>query len=411
MKMITRFSLYGFLKNLDFSEPFLILFYLSLGLNFLQIGILVSFLNICINILEIPSGAIADIYGRKNSMLVSLSGYIISFIIFAASSSYPPLFIALFFYSIGESFRSGTHKAMIFDWLRLNNRLSEKTKVYGFTRSWSKYGSAVSVIIATIIVIYTNDYRWIFIYSILPDILGLLNIAAYPKYLNKKLIDNVNIKFVFTHTFKSIKSAFVNLNLRKLIIQSTGFEGVFEVTKDYLQPIIKAQALVLAVYFTMSEKDSTAIIVGIVYFILHIISASASKRAHIFGARFKSEQGAITAMLFIGFILIFLSSLGLYIKLYLIAILSYIAFYVIQNLWRPILVAQYDDYAESSEQATILSIESQTKTIGITIFAPIAGYLADSYGIESSLLLLSFILLLVGVYSLKRRVGGAVVRG
>ena len=403
MKMITKFSLYGFLKNLDFSEPFLILFYLSLGLNFLQIGILVSFLNICINILEIPSGAIADIYGRKNSMLVSLSGYIISFIIFAASSSYPPLFIALFFYSIGESFRSGTHKAMIFDWLRLNNRLSEKTKVYGFTRSWSKYGSAVSVIIATIIVIYTNDYRWIFIYSILPDILGLLNIAAYPKYLNKKLIDNVNIKFVFTHTFKSIKSAFVNLNLRKLIIQSTGFEGVFEVTKDYLQPILKAQALVLAVYFTMSEKDSTAIIVGIVYFILHIISASASKRAHVFGARFKSEQGAITAMLFIGFILIFLSSLGLYIKLYLIAILSYIAFYVIQNLWRPILVAQYDDYAESSEQATILSIESQAKTIGITIFAPIAGYLADSYGIESSLLLLSFILLLVGVYSLKRK--------
>jgi MFS family permease len=403
MKMITRFSLYGFLKNLDFSEPFLILFYLSLGLNFLQIGILVSFLNICINILEIPSGAIADIYGRKNSMLVSLSGYIISFIIFAASSSYPPLFIALFFYSIGESFRSGTHKAMIFDWLRLNNRLSEKTKVYGFTRSWSKYGSAVSVIIATIIVIYTNDYRWIFIYSILPDILGLLNIAAYPKYLNKKLIDNVNIKFVFTHTFKSIKSAFVNLNLRKLIIQSTGFEGVFEVTKDYLQPILKAQALVLAVYFTMSEKDSTAIIVGIVYFILHIISASASKRAHIFGERFKSEQGAITAMLFIGFILIFLSSLGLYIKLYLIAIVSYIAFYVIQNLWRPILVAQYDDYAESSEQATILSIESQTKTIGITIFAPIAGYLADSYGIESSLLLLSFILLLVGAYSFKRK--------
>ena len=29
MKMITRFSLYGFLKNLDFSEPFLILFYLD----------------------------------------------------------------------------------------------------------------------------------------------------------------------------------------------------------------------------------------------------------------------------------------------------------------------------------------------------------------------------------------------
>ena len=404
MKMITKFSLYGFLKNLDFSEPFLILFYLSLGLNFLQIGILVSFLNICINILEIPSGAIADIYGRKNSMLVSLGSYIISFIIFAFADSYPPLFVALFFYAIGESFRSGTHKAMIFDWLRLNDRLSEKTKVYGFTRSWSKYGSAVSVIISTIIVIFTDGYRWIFVFSIIPDIFGLWNIATYPKYLNKRLIDKVDFTFIFKHTYNSIKSSFMNLNLRKLIIQSTGFEGVFEVTKDYLQPILKAQALALAVYLTLSEKDSTAIIVGMVYFILHMISASASKKAHIFAEKFKSEQIAITAMIFLGFILIFLSSFGIYIKLYLIAILSYIAFYIVQNLWRPILVAQYDNYAESSEQATILSIESQTKTIGITIFAPIAGYLADNYGIESSLLMLSFIILMVGFYSLKRKV-------
>jgi hypothetical protein len=55
MQMITRFSLYGFLKNLDFSEPFLILFYLSIGLNFFQIGILVSFQNICVNLMEIPA--------------------------------------------------------------------------------------------------------------------------------------------------------------------------------------------------------------------------------------------------------------------------------------------------------------------------------------------------------------------
>ena len=97
-------------------------------------------------------------------------------------------------------------------------------------------------------------------------------------------------------------------------MQSLGFEGVFEVTKDYLQPILKAQALVLVVYFTLLEKESTAIIVGIVYFILHMISATASRRAHIFAGRFKSEQGAITAMIFIGFVLAFLSSVGIYKK-------------------------------------------------------------------------------------------------
>ena len=224
--------------------------------------------------------------------------------------------------------------------------------------------------------------------------------AGYPAYLNKKLDDKLNLVLIFSHTISSIKSSFVNFHLRKLIIQSLGFEGVFEVTKDYLQPILKAQALVLVVHFAFPEKESTAIIVGIVYFILHMISATASRRAHLFAGRFKSEQGAIVAMIFTGFILALLSSIGIYTKLFVVAIISYILYYVIQNLWRPILVAQYDDYAESSKQATILSIESQTKTVGITIIAPIAGYLADHYGIQSSLLMLSFILLILGFYSL-----------
>lgn len=403
MKMMTRFSMYGFLKNLDFSEPFLILFYLSLGLNFLQIGILISFLNVCINVMEIPSGALADIYGRKNSMMVSLVSYIVSFVIFAVSDSYPPLFAAVFFYSIGDAFRTGTHKAMIFDWLRLNGRLSEKTKVYGFTRSWSKYGSALSVVISTIIVIFSNDYRWIFICSIIPYISGIWNMACYPEYLNKKLDDKLNIALIFKHTFSSLKTTFKNMYLRKLVVQSMGFEGVFEVTKDYLQPIIKAQALVLVVYFAFPEKESTAVIIGAVYFILHITSAYASRQAHVFAGRFKTEQGAIITMIFTGFILALLSSIGIYTKIFIIAIISYILYYLIQNLWRPILVAQYDDYAESSEQATILSIESQTKTVGITIIAPAAGYLADTWGIQSSLLMLSLFLLMLGFYSLRKQ--------
>ena len=402
MQMITRFSLYGFLKNLDFSEPFLILFYLSIGLNFFQIGVLVSFQNICVNLMEIPSGALADIYGRKSSMIVSLVSYIFAFAIFAFSHSFPPLFAAVFFYSIGEAFRTGTHKAMIFDWLRQNNRMSEKTRVYGFTRSWSKYGSAVSVIISTVIIIFSNSYRWIFIFSIIPYIAGVWNIACYPAYLDNKQEQKMNIRNIFLHTFGSIKKTFADIRIRKLIIQSMGFEGVFEVVKDYLQPVLKAQALVLAAMFLLPEKESTAVVVGIVYFILHIVSAEASRKAHVFQGKFKSEQSAIIVMIFTGFALAFISSAGIYLKFYIMAIFAYIVYYIIQNFWRPILVAQYDDLAESTEQATILSIESQTKTVGITILAPAAGYLADNYGIESSLMIMAAILLVLWLYSLRK---------
>ncbi len=177
----------------------------------------------------------------------------------------------MFFYSIGEAFRTGTHKAMIFDWLRQNNRIGEKTRVYGFTRSWSKYGSALSVIISTIIIIFSNSYRWIFIFSIIPYIAGVWNIACYPAYLDNKQEQKMNIRNIFLHTFGSIKKTFADIRIRKLVIQSMGFEGVFEVVKDYLQPVLKAQALVLAAMFLLPEKESTAVVVGIVflYFILY----------------------------------------------------------------------------------------------------------------------------------------------
>jgi len=400
MQMISRFSLYGFLKNLNFAEPFLILFYLSLGLNFFQIGILVSFLNICINIMEIPSGAFADIYGRKNCILISLASYIGSFIIFAFSSSFEPLFAAIFFFSIGESFRTGTHKAMIFDWLRQNNRLTEKTEVYGYTRSWSKYGSALAVLISSGIIIITKDYRWIFLLSILPYVAGIWNVSAYPDYLNSRVQGNINIGIVFTHTLRSVKHAFSNSSLRGLIVKSMGFEGVFDITKNFLQPILQAQAIVIAALLVIPEKESTAIVVGAVYFILHIISAAASKRAHIFAGRFSSENSAITTLIFTGAALAFLSAFGMYTNLFIIAISAYILYYIIQNLWRPILVAIYDNHADNTEQATILSIESQAKTVGITIFAPAAGFIADKWGIEGALLLSAVIMLALGFFSL-----------
>ena len=179
-----------------------------------------------------------------------------------------------------------------------------------------------------------------------------------------------------------------------------GFEGTFDITKNFLQPILQAQALGIAALLLIPEKESTAIVVGAVYFILHIISAVSSKRAHIFAGRFRSESKAITVLIFTGAALAFLSAAGMYTDIFILAICAYIIYYIIQNLWRPILVAIYDNHADNTEQATILSIESQAKTIGITIFAPIAGFIADNWGIEGALLLSAVIMLMLGFFSI-----------
>ena len=102
--MLARFSLYGFLKNQRYFEPFIILFFLDKGLSFTQIGFLIGFRELAINLMEIPSGAVADLFGRRRSMMLSFVAYIISFTVFGFSQVYWHLFIAMFFFSIGEAF-------------------------------------------------------------------------------------------------------------------------------------------------------------------------------------------------------------------------------------------------------------------------------------------------------------------
>jgi hypothetical protein len=60
-----KFGLYGFLKNLRFFESFLILFFLSKGLTYVNIGFLYSIRELTIFIIEIPSGVIADGVGSN----------------------------------------------------------------------------------------------------------------------------------------------------------------------------------------------------------------------------------------------------------------------------------------------------------------------------------------------------------
>ena len=148
--MLARFCAYGFLKNQRYFEPFFILFLMSKGLSFFEIGLLVAVREVSANALEVLSGALADVWGRRRAMVLSFGSYILSFILFYLATSPWLLALAMAVYGVGEAFRSGTHKTMILTWLRLQGREDERTEVYGTTRSWSKIGSALGVVLGSL---------------------------------------------------------------------------------------------------------------------------------------------------------------------------------------------------------------------------------------------------------------------
>jgi MFS family permease len=175
-----KFCSYGFLKNLRFFDAFFILFLVAKGMTFTQIGILYAVREISINVFEIPSGIAADTYGRTNSLIGSFFAYIVSFLVFYFSAGFWLFFLAFVLYGIGDAFRTGTHKGIIIDYLKINNWESQKISYYGHTRSWSQLGSAVSSLIAGFIVFVSGSYDKIFLYSTIPYVLNLILLFSYP---------------------------------------------------------------------------------------------------------------------------------------------------------------------------------------------------------------------------------------
>ncbi len=397
-KQLFKFSAYGFLKNLRFFDAFIILFFRQQGISFLQIGTLISIREISIAVLEIPTGIIADSYGRRNSMIFSFLSYIISFLIFFFFPKFSNYIIAMIFFALGEAFRTGTHKAMILEYLNIKNIKHLKVEYYGFTRSWSQKGSALAALIAGGIVLFSGNYKYIFLCSIVPYILALFLMISYPKELDgitKKVSHPNFLKAVWmnlSNTIREFMNVFKDPLLRRSIINSSLFDGLFKTVKDYIQPIIKAFAISAPFLIFMSEKRDT-IIISIVYFVLFLLSSFASGNSEKFKNKFASLAGAINKSYILGILFVIISGIFYICGLNLITIICFILFYMFQNLRRPMNVGYISGIIPSGIMASGLSAESQLKTFFIAVLSPVTGYLADTFGIGIAIIILSFLTL------------------
>lgn len=379
--MMFRFSLYGFLKNQTYFEPFLILAFLEKDLSFFQIGILIGFREVCINIFEIPSGAVADIYGRRRSMIFSFLAYIASFLVFAWSTSFAALFLAMFAFALGDSFRTGTHKAMIFEWLRIQGREEERTRVYGFTRSWSKMGSAVSVVVASAFIFTGARYSDIFLLAVIPYALNVVNFMGYPTELEGARAPGTKIPGVWSHLKDSMRTAFTDRPLRGILVEAMSYEGTYKVAKDYIQPVIKQAALGLALLATWQQHQRVAILVGTAYFVLHLLSSFASRGGHRLVASAGSEEAAAKSLWGATALVYAALAWGLWTGWEFIVIAGFVVLAVLQNFWRPVLISRINAHSTPEAGATILSVESQGKSFLAMGLAPLIGFCVDAFGL------------------------------
>jgi MFS family permease len=377
-----KFSAYGFLKNLRFFEPFMILFLREQGVSFLQIGTLYAIREIAVNILEVPTGALADGLGRRKTMIASFASYLISFALFWFGSNFGAFVIAILLFSFGEVFRTGTHKAMIFTHLRLGGLERFSNDYYGHTRAWSQAGSALSSLIAAAIVFGSGNYRAVFLYSMIPYVLDLLLMLTYPAELDGPAgrLTLSNLGENFRELGRGLRETARRPGARRSVTSAAVFAGYFKGAKDYLQPMVAALALTVPIGTSLAIEQREAVLIGLVYSVLYLLTSLASRSSAAVATRLHSPERALNWELLLGLLLAVGAGLARVGEYALLPVIFFVAIYVVQNLRQPVGVAVVAERVPEAALATVLSVESQLQSVFAALVAFAIGAAAEAAG-------------------------------
>jgi len=383
--MLARFSLYSALKNQKFYDQFFILALVEKGLSFTEIGWLVALREATIVVMEVPSGAIADVTGRRRVLLLAVAAYMASFACLGFGHSLGSIAAGMALIGFGDSFRSGAHKAMIYRWLQIQDRTDQRTRTYSITRSWGKIGSAGCVLIASAIVWATSSYASTFAWTLVPYVFLFLLLASYPRQLESSSARDGSARSpgaVGSHLRKSIAMVARAGGARRLVLESALFEGVARASRDYLQPLLAVTAATGAVAYlqgsqTIPSADGRiSITIGATYFVLFLLAAAATRLSSPLAGRLGERRASGLFWIALAPVAAAVLS-GDMLRVAAIGAVGLVVLHALFDAWRPIMLGRLDEHVPEEMGAAVLSVESLVRRLATAAVAPVLGWSID----------------------------------
>ena len=140
---------------------------------------------------------------------------------------------------------------------------------------------------------------------------------------------------------------------------------------------MQAACLSLPIVLALAERRRVALLVGLVYFVLYLLGGAASRGAGRFAARCGGDEEAGRRLWQLNLAAFVVMTAGVLTDMAWAAVVAFVLLAVFENLWRPILVSRAAEEADPKYTATVLSIESQAKSLFVAIAAPALGWSVD----------------------------------
>ncbi|MBT3273708.1 MAG: MFS transporter [Spirochaetales bacterium] len=132
-----------FFSTLYFYIQVLTLYLQSYELSYIQINSMWGIIVFIQAVAEVPSGLLADRFGRKKTIIVALFLQLAGELIFLGGSRYIHFMLSAAAGGVGFAFLSGSFEALMYDSLKTQNRENEMQKVAGLNAALGLLASVI----------------------------------------------------------------------------------------------------------------------------------------------------------------------------------------------------------------------------------------------------------------------------
>ena len=370
---IWKFNLFSFLFRFIMYLPFIVYYFQELEFSLTMIAMLGSAMSITLFIFEIPSGYIADRFGRKNSIIVAVIFQLASMFILYSATSFFMIVVSHVVWGLAAAFFSGADSAFLYDSLLVMKKEELYKKVHGKAKFYAEMAVIFSAVTGSLIIKFGIKHTIAF--TIVGHLASLLVAFSFHEPYRHRPIEKMPLKKELSQLMDIVSRSLRHGKLLGLFIYSFIVMGVSNTIFFMYQPYFRATSLPLYYY-------------GYVFAAFSIFTAFASLKAHDIEKRI----GIFSSLLLMPLFMVF-SLLGASLSFVWFGFMFFFFREVVRGFSYPILNDYTNKVTESSERATVLSIRSMFSRMGLTVILLVFGLFSDAHGLRIVFLAMGLILL------------------
>jgi MFS family permease len=345
--------------------PIWVVFLQRKGLSLTQVGLLEGVAWTITAFLEVPTGAIADRWGRKVSIAVGALLYGLAMFLILAEALSPAFLLGYALWNSSSAFVSGADSALLYDSLKADGRAAEAAKQSGRYAALNQASQGVASLVGAAIA--TIDINLCF------AICGFLGLAAAGLVLTIHEPPRSNEEGEqYLGYWKNLKTA-VRIAARRPVVRALVLLNATILTVP------------LVVYYVLLQPYSVGVglplaALGVVVIGVQLSTVIASWLAHRTESHFELASVVAVSLAVLIAATIILATVPSIPSLALM-----LAVALVPALLTPLLSARLNHLIPSGQRATILSLGALLFELGLAVAMPLLLAFADRFGAPAAI--------------------------